>query len=231
MLTAHAPCPPRIFRILSLLLVSALGCQGAAPLMAQLLAAPPKSMQIMILDGEGALNNIHDRTAREPIVQVQDENHRPIAGALVLFTIHGGTSGASATFANGLTTLSVTTDAEGKAIAHGLQLNQTSGSWQITVNATYGNLTAGTVINEMNVLPLAQATQAAQSSQVAGAVSHLPFQWILSKPVMLIAGATVAGTVSTIVAVKLVNSGTTINVGPTTVGAPSVAFQVRFGKH
>jgi hypothetical protein len=161
-------------------------------------------------------------------VQVQDENHKPVAGALVLFTIHGGSSGASATFSNGLTTLSVTTDAEGKAIAHGLQLNQTSGAWQISVTATMGPLSATAVVNENSVAPPAQP---AQQTNVNPTFSNVPLHWFLQKPIMVIAGGIVAGTVVTVVALKA-NQGTTINVGSTTVGAPSVKAGIRisFGK-
>src|SRR5271163_2790014 len=54
---------------------------------AQEAAAPPPSLRIVILEGEDVSNNIKERTAREPIIQVQDENHKPVAGAAVLFSI------------------------------------------------------------------------------------------------------------------------------------------------
>ena len=43
-------------------------------------AAPPE-LNIVIVDGEGDTNNIRQHTAREPIVQVEDENHKPVAGS------------------------------------------------------------------------------------------------------------------------------------------------------
>ena len=43
----------------------------------------PTSLQIVIVEGEGSLNNIKQRVNRDPIVQVEDENHRPIPGAAV----------------------------------------------------------------------------------------------------------------------------------------------------
>ena len=49
--------------------------------------AVPAKLNIVILEGEGAINNIKQRTAREAIVQVEDENRRPIAGAAVLFML------------------------------------------------------------------------------------------------------------------------------------------------
>src|ERR1019366_3081178 len=86
----------------------------------QLQTAGPR-LSLLVLEGEGATNNIRQRTARDPVVEVQDENHRPVAGALVLFALPR--NGASGTFSNGATTLRVTTDAQGRAAAHGLKPN------------------------------------------------------------------------------------------------------------
>src|SRR5271166_3103367 len=85
----------------SLLLANLL---GAGPLEQD---AAPKLI-INVVEGEGALNNIKQRVNREPIVQVEDENHKPIAGAAVVFFLP--TTGPGGTFANGSQTLTVTTD-------------------------------------------------------------------------------------------------------------------------
>lgn len=201
---------------------------AAVPLGAQTAGtAPPRSLRIVILDGEGALNNIQERTAREPIVQVQDENHKPVAGAAVLFAIHGGGSGAGASFAGGASTLSVTTDADGTARAAGLISNKAQGSWQIAVTATVGGLTASMVINELNVLP-PSPSPSPESSTTTGV--HPGFHWIMSKPVMIAGGVVVAGVVATVVAMEA-NSGspTQITPGSPVVGPPAGAhIGVRF---
>ena len=44
-------------------------------------------LNLVIVEGEGAINNVRQRTAREPIVQVEDENHKPVAGAVVVFLL------------------------------------------------------------------------------------------------------------------------------------------------
>ena len=44
-------------------------------------------LNIVIVEGDGAINNIRQRTAREPIVQVEDQNHKPVAGAAVVFAL------------------------------------------------------------------------------------------------------------------------------------------------
>ena len=66
-------------------------------------------LNLVVVEGEGQINNIKQRTAREPVVQAQDENHRPVAGAIVMFTLPS--NGAGGTFANGAHTLTVTTRA------------------------------------------------------------------------------------------------------------------------
>src|SRR5437667_10956034 len=91
-------------------------------------------LNLVVVEGEGQINNIKQRTAREPVVQVEDENHRPVAGAIVVFTTPS--NGASATFASGSHTLTVTTDAQGRAVASGLQPNTARGQCQIDVPAS-----------------------------------------------------------------------------------------------
>ena len=87
--------------------------------------APPASLQITILEGDEAMNNIRQRTAREPIVQVEDQNHKPIAGAAVIFFLPN--DGPGGTFADGSRTFTTTTDANGRAAARGLRPNHATG--------------------------------------------------------------------------------------------------------
>lgn len=202
--------------------------QPAPLLRAQTPAPPPHRLQIVILDGEGALNNIQERTAREPIVQVQDENHKPVAGAAVLFALHPGTAGAGGAFANGATSLSVTTDVNGVARLQGMLANHIQGSWQIQVTATLGGLTATTVITEMNIVPPAPPTTSSPTSSVSTPPPHSFFHWIFSKPVMLTGGIIAAGTVVAVVVVKQNSTGsTTITPGSPTVGPPAVRTGIR----
>jgi hypothetical protein len=214
-------------RLVALLVVLLLLFEPVAPLKAQSMPdnAPPSSLQIVILDGEGALNNIQERTAREPIVQVQDEKHRPLAGALVLFAIHGGAGGAGAAFEGGASTLSVLTDANGVAHAAGLLANNLQGSWQIQVTASMGNLKTTTVIHESNVPPSPQ-------SQTNNAPKTKPStHWPFSKPVTITiaGGLVVAGAVIYYVVADLnSSSGTKITTGTGTVGAPSATPGIHF---
>ena len=90
---------------------------------------PAKMLYIDVLEGEGELNDIRARTAREPVVQVKDENHKPVAGALVLFSIRSGGAQPAAAF-SGLPTLSVRTGADGIARAQGYSARH-AGSVQV----------------------------------------------------------------------------------------------------
>src|ERR1035437_3665684 len=105
---------------------------------------------INIVEGEGALNNVKQRVNREPIVQVEDENHKPIAGAAVVFFLP--TSGPGGAFANGSQTLTVTTDSLGRAAATGIRPNHQTGQMQIRVSASHNGLTASAIITQMNVV-------------------------------------------------------------------------------
>jgi hypothetical protein len=105
-------------------------------------------LQILIIEGEGAINNIKQRTAREPIVEVRDENDKPIAGAAVVFTLPS--TGASGSFANGSQILMVTTNEQGRAVATGLRPNNFQGQFQIRVTASHQGQTASANINMQN---------------------------------------------------------------------------------
>ena len=77
-------------------------------------AQAPTGLSITIVEGEGAINNIRQRVNREPIVQVEDQNHKPIAGAVVVFLLPD--QGASGTFPDGSRMLMAVTDNQGRAI-------------------------------------------------------------------------------------------------------------------
>jgi hypothetical protein len=136
-------------------------------------------LSITIVEGEGAINNIRQRVNREPIVQVEDENHKPIAGAVVIFFLPG--QGASGTFPDGSRMLMTVTDNQGRAVARGIRPNSQSGPMQIRVTASFQGLTASSLITQTNAAGAAAATSAGLS---AGA------KWAI---ILGIAGAAAAG--------------------------------------
>src|SRR3954469_16373610 len=98
-------------------------------------AQQPAELQILVIGGEGSINNVKQRTAREPIVEVRDRNNRPVAGALVLF--EAPRNGASGAFTGGSSSLRATTDAQGRAAGQGFRPNNTAGNFNLQVSATF----------------------------------------------------------------------------------------------
>jgi hypothetical protein len=157
-------------------------------------------LNIVIVEGDGAINNIRQRTAREPIVQVEDQNHKPIAGAAVVFLLPE--QGASGVFANGSHTLTVMTDAQGRAVARGFHPNNVQGKLQIHVTASHQGQTASATISQTN------AVGAAAGAAAAGVSAKLI-------TILVIAGAAVAGGV--VAATRGGGSSSTTPIPPTTV--------------
>jgi hypothetical protein len=175
-------------------------------------AQNPGSLQIVIVEGEGAINNVKQRVNREPIVQVEDENHKPIAGAAVIFFLPN--DGPGGTFANGSMTFTTTTNNQGQAVARGIRFNNQPGSMQIRVSASFAGQTASAIITQTNVLGVA-ASGASVGGMSLGAK-------------LLIIGAVVGGGIAAgvVVANHGGNSGSTtpatisITPGSVTVGGP-----------
>jgi hypothetical protein len=129
----------------------------------------PLELQILVIGGEGSINNVKQRTAREPVVEVRDRNNKPVAGALVLFEAPG--NGASGTFIGGSRTLRVTTDAQGRASGQGFRPNNAQGNFNLQVTATAGGATATTAIHMQNAgAALANAGHAAGHGKLIGIV-------------------------------------------------------------
>ena len=204
-------------RCLGLLLAGSLALPFSPVAFAQ---APAHTLNLVIVEGDGAINNIRQRTAREPIVQVEDENHKPVAGAAVLFLLPE--HGAGGTFADGSHSLSVVTNAQGRAVARGIHLNNVQGQFQIQVTASYNGVTASTVISQS--VAAAGAAGAGGGAAVGAAIS--------AKVIVIIAVAAAAVAGGAYYATHSGNSnsssttpaGTTITPGTGTVGPPSIVI-------
>lgn len=123
-----------------------------SPLSFGQLQPSPSSFHIAIIDGEGALNNVEGRLAREPIVQVEDKNHKRVPGAYVEFDTPNVAGQPGAQFADGSSRFVTTTDASGRAYAAGLQNNRVTGKFDINVTVKYqGRTVATAVIHQTNI--------------------------------------------------------------------------------
>lgn len=111
----------------------------------------PTQLNLVVVDGEGAQGNIGQRVGHLPVVRAEDENHKALAGAAVVFTLP--TEGATGQFGNSSKSLTVITDNDGRASAQGLRFNFIPGKVPIHINASYKGLTARTTITEISIAP------------------------------------------------------------------------------
>jgi hypothetical protein len=172
----------------------------------------PTKLNISILEGEGSINNIRQRVTREAMVQVDDENHKPVAGAAVTFFLPE--HGASGLFSNGSRSLTVMTDNTGRAAAQGIVPNKVAGDMQIRVVARFKNLDANAAIHQVN------AAAAAAGAAAGGAAMS-------GKVLAIILVAAAAGVAGGVVAATRGGGSSptptptvTITIGTPTVGAP-----------
>ena len=166
-----------------------------------------EAIKIKILEGEGALNNIQARRAKEPVVRVETENGTPVVGAVVHFRTP--TVGASGLFADGTVNTATVTDAEGRAGAPSFRPNHIAGQFQIQVTASYQGQTDSSRITQTN----AEAPTAAKSSS-----RKITILAILGAAV---AGATLASRGGGKDPARPPSAGgTTISLGNPSLGAP-----------
>lgn len=107
-------------------------------------------LHIVVIDGQGSLNNIHSRTNPTPVVEVQDQNRKPLPNVPVVFFLP--TQGPGGVFSNGSSTLTANTDNQGRAAARGIRFNNQTGSFDIRVSASYQGESADTTITQTNVI-------------------------------------------------------------------------------
>ncbi|MEO8028834.1 MAG: hypothetical protein ABI823_20305 [Bryobacteraceae bacterium] len=142
---------------------------------------PAPKLNIVIVEGEGAINNVRQRVNREPIVQVEDENHKPIAGVAVVFFLPS--QGPGGVFLDGGRSLTTFTDSQGRAVMRGFRPNNLQGKFDIRVTASQNGLTASTTIHQSSI--------AATSAAGASTGLSLGAKWAIA--IAVIGGAAAAG--------------------------------------
>jgi hypothetical protein len=182
--------------------------QPSAPLPAE------QSLKLIVLAGNGEMNDLERRVMAPLVVQVVDPNERPVEGADVVFRFP--ISGPSATFAGGKSSVTVRTNGVGQAAAINWMANGEVGTVQVHVNASYGNQIGETTVSMTNV---ARIVEGARKTKKPSLWSHGWFK------VAVIGGAAVAVGLGVYFATrgggsKGSGSTVTINPGSPTVGGP-----------
>jgi hypothetical protein len=169
-------------------------------------------IKIVVVQGEGALNNIRARSAAPLIVEVRDSSDKPVAGAEVVFQLPP--AGPGGVFNGWMRNQTARTSAEGRAETNGYTPNDEAGRFNIKVTATSGTKTTSSIVAQINT-PNGTDTNGKQ----AKSKSNL---W----KVALIVGA--AGLAGGIVAATRGGSSTpatpptpiSVTAGPITIGGP-----------
>ena len=179
------------------------------PAAAQPIAPLPtvQSLKILVLEGDKAINSTARHIGIQPIVEVRDENDKPVEGATVIFRLPP--SGPGGTFPGNAQTLKVGTNAQGQAEAGGFVPNDQLGRFEIHATASYQNRTGETTITQTNSLN--------NLTRVVVAQQKTPL-W-RRKWVLIGAGAAVGGVIALVLILRGGSSSTpvTITPGPVTI--------------
>ncbi len=108
------------------------------------------TLTVVVLEGEGAFNNIKRKLARDLIVEVRDEYGKTVTGAEVVFTLPEG--GPGAVFAGGSRKFTTASNASGRAQTTGLKPNSKEGRFNIKVSAAMAGKSGSTIISQSNTL-------------------------------------------------------------------------------
>jgi len=187
----------------------------ASPTPAQPLAQLPveQSLKIRVLAGNGEMNDLERRVMAPLVVQVVDQNERPMESAEVIFRFP--LNGPSATFPGGKNSLTVRTNGNGQAPALNWMANGEVGTFQVHVNASYGNQVGEVTFPMSNVARIADQKKNFKHESLW---SHRWFK------IAVIGGAAAAIGIGVFLATRGGGSKSgptvTINPGSPTVGAP-----------
>lgn len=113
-------------------------------------AAKTGALKLFILQGAGARNSIHDRTALQTVVEVRDEFNQPVRGAEVVFQLPA--DGPGGHFAGQQLGWTGKTDANGQVAATSFTPNAKTGPFNIQVSATHGPKVGYAVVSQTNSL-------------------------------------------------------------------------------
>lgn len=175
---------------------------------------PP--FRIVVLEGEGSINNIKQQVSRGALVLVEDDNKNPLAGVAVTFFLPS--EGATGTFPNGSRVLTVFTDEKGLASTRPIRFNDAVGLMRVRVSASLFSQTANATITETNV----SSASAMKSSLVPGA-GKLKVTRPGPSPkrlIIVLAVAAAAAGAAYYFATKKSTPTATIGLGTPSVGAP-----------
>lgn len=180
----------------------------AAPL------AVVRSLKVIPLAGKDEMNDLERRLMAPLVVEVLDQNDRPVESAEVVFRFP--LNGPGATFTGGKTSQTSRTNGQGQVAAMNWMANDQVGRFEVHVAASYGNQVGETTFSMSNVARIVAGQQHGHGEKGQHWYSN---KWV---KVALIGGAA-AIAVGVILATRGgghgANGGSTVTITP---GSPSV---------
>lgn len=190
---------------------------AAAPAAAQPIPAAQlpveQNLKILVLAGNNEMNDLERHLMAPLVVQVLDQDDRPMDGAEVVFRFP--LNGPGASFAGGKTSATVRTNSGGQAAATNWMANGQVGTFEVHVNASYGNEIGETTLKMSNVTRIEEVKKVSKGKSLW---SHTWFK------VAVIGGAALAVGLGVYFGTRGGGkSGTSVGVspgGPVTVSGP-----------
>jgi hypothetical protein len=142
------------FLVLLLALAPTVAAQSQAPTLPVGQPATIQSLKVVPLAGEGEMNDLQSGVMAPLVVQVLDQESRPVEGADVTFRFP--IQGPGAAFADQKNSQTVRTNADGQASATGWTANRMVGRFQVQVTASRGNELGTAVLSMTNVTALTE---------------------------------------------------------------------------
>ena len=116
-----------------------------------------KNLKLLVLAGNGEMNDLERRVMASLVVQVLDQNDRPVEGAEVVFRFP--LNGPGAAFTGGKTSQTVRTTGTGEAAAVNWMANGEVATFEVHVTTTYGNEVGETTVKMSNVTRIVESAR------------------------------------------------------------------------
>ena len=116
-----------------------------------------QNLKVLPLAGKDEMNDLERHVMAPLVVEVLDQNDRPVEGADVVFRFP--LNGPGATFPNQKTSQTSRTNAQGEAAATGWTANGEVGRFQVHATATYGNQMGETTFSMSNVTRIVESAR------------------------------------------------------------------------
>lgn len=175
-----------------------------------------KDLKIIALSGQDQMNDLERKIMAPLVVQVLDQNDRPVEGAEVVFRFP--LNGPGAIFRSGKNSQTERSNGTGEAAATHWMANNQVGSFEVHVTATYGNENGETTIRMSNVTRIVDETATGRAKHASWHSST----WVKVALVVGAAGAAAGIFLAVHGGGHAASSASTVTItpGPPSVGGP-----------